>query len=322
MKNSKNLSLFGRTGKLQRLFLIALFSVLAIGAYAQSKTVSGTVVDQTGEPIIGANVVVKGTTNGIITDLDGRFTLSNVPDKGTISISFIGYQDQEISVAGKTNLQVILQEDNAMLDEVVVVGYGRQKKESVVGAISSLDVGELNIPGSNISNVLAGQLAGVVSMQASGEPGKNSASDFYIRGIASFKGNSTPLVLVDGIERELDLVDVDDIATFSILKDASASAVYGVRGANGVILITTKKGSEGKPRINVRAEMGFKTPTRMPQMANSVQWAEMYNEAKGLTGNGDGGYSSEAIQKYSDGSDPDLYPNVNWLDQMLSLIHI
>ena len=136
MKNSKNLSLFGRTGKLQRLFLIALFSVLAIGAYAQSKTVSGTVVDQTGEPIIGANVVVKGTTNGIITDLDGRFTLSNVPDKGTISISFIGYQDQEISVAGKTNLQVTLQEDNAMLDEVVVVGYGVQKKSDVTGAMA------------------------------------------------------------------------------------------------------------------------------------------------------------------------------------------
>ena len=218
---------------------------------------------------------------------------------------------QEIAISNKNVIDVILNPDTKKLDEVVVVGYGRQKKESVVGAISSLDVGELNIPGSNISNVLAGQLAGVVSMQASGEPGKNSASDFYIRGIASFKGNSTPLVLVDGIERELDLVDVDDIATFSILKDASASAVYGVRGANGVILITTKKGSEGKPRINVRAEMGFKTPTRMPQMANSVQWAEMYNEAKGLTGNGDGGYSSEAIQKYSDGSDPDLYPNVS-----------
>ena len=155
MKNSKNLSLFGRTGKLQRLFLIALFSVLAIGAYAQSKTVSGTVVDQTGEPIIGANVVVKGTTNGIITDLDGRFTLSNVPDKGTISISFIGYQDQEISVAGKTNLQVTLQEDNAMLDEVVVVGYGVQKKSDVTGAMAR--VGEKELKAMPVKNAQIGR---------------------------------------------------------------------------------------------------------------------------------------------------------------------
>ena len=140
MKNSKNLSLLSRLGKLQRLFLVALFSVLAIGAAAQSKTVSGTVIDQTGEPVIGANVLVKGTTNGVITDLDGRFTLSNVPNNGTISISFIGYKDQEISVAGKTNFQVTLQEDNAMLDEVVVVGYGAEKKPLMAGAVSGLKV--------------------------------------------------------------------------------------------------------------------------------------------------------------------------------------
>ena len=283
----------------------------------KKRVITGTIIDgETKEPIIGASVWSKNSSSGTVTNLDGHYSLTIEGIGGVLEFSYIGMKKQEIAISNKNVIDVILNPDTKKLDEVVVVGYGRQKKESVVGAISSLDVGELNIPGSNISNVLAGQLAGVVSMQASGEPGKNSASDFYIRGIASFKGNSTPLVLVDGIERELDLVDVDDIATFSILKDASASAVYGVRGANGVILITTKKGSEGKPRINVRAEMGFKTPTRMPQMANSVQWAEMYNEAKGLTGNGDGGYSSEAIQKYSDGSDPDLYPNVNWLDQM------
>ena len=371
----------------------------------KKRVITGTIIDgETKEPIIGASVWLKNSSSGTVTNLDGHYSLTIEGIGGVLEFSYIGMKKQEIAISNKNIIDVILNPDTKKLDEVVVVGYGRQKKESVVGAISSLDVGELNIPGSNISNVLAGQLAGVVSMQASGEPGKNSASDFYIRGIASFKGNSTPLVLVDGIERELDevvvvgygrqkkesvvgaissldvgelnipgsnisnvlagqlagvvsmqasgepgknsasdfyirgiasfkgnstplvlvdgiereldLVDVDDIATFSILKDASASAVYGVRGANGVILITTKKGSEGKPRINVRAEMGFKTPTRMPQMANSVQWAEMYNEAKGLTGNGDGGYSSEAIQKYSDGSDPDLYPNVNWLDQM------
>ncbi|WP_289622061.1 SusC/RagA family TonB-linked outer membrane protein, partial [Bacteroides congonensis] len=283
----------------------------------KKRVITGVVIDgDLKEPIIGASVWLKNSSSGAVTNLDGKYTITVEGIGGVLEFSYIGMKKQEIVIGDQSIINVTLSADTKKLDEVVVVGYGHQKKESVVGAISSLDVGELNIPGSNISNVLAGQLAGVVSMQASGEPGKNSASDFYIRGIASFKGNSTPLVLVDGIERELDLVDVDDIATFSILKDASASAVYGVRGANGVILITTKKGTEGKPRINVRAEMGFKTPTRMPEMANSVQWAEMYNEAKGLTGNGDGGYSAEQIQKYRDGSDPDLYPNVNWLDQM------
>lgn len=283
----------------------------------KKRVITGTVTDgDLKEPIIGASVWLKNSSTGAVTNLDGKYTITVEGIGGVLEFSYIGMKKQEIVIGDQSVINVTLSADTKKLDEVVVVGYGHQKKESVVGAISSLDVGELNVPGSNISNVLAGQLAGVVSMQASGEPGKNSASDFYIRGIASFKGNSTPLVLVDGIERELDLVDVDDIATFSILKDASASAVYGVRGANGVILITTKKGTEGKPRINVRAEMGFKTPTRMPQMANSVQWAEMYNEAKGLTGNGDGGYSAEQIQMYRDGSDSDLYPNVNWLGQM------
>lgn len=136
---------------------------------------------------------------------------------------------------------------------------------------------------------------------------ENSAAEFYIRGVSSFKGTSTPLVLVDGIERELDLVDTEDIASFSILKDAAASAVYGVRGANGVILITTKKGQEGKPRINARAEFGFTNPTRRPSMLGSAEWAELYNEASGYSY-----YSPEEIQKYRDGNDSDLYPNVNW----------
>lgn len=148
-------------------------------------------------------------------------------------------------------------------------------------------------------------------MTRSGEPGKNSAADFYIRGVSSFKGTSTPLVLVDGIERDLDLVDTDDIASFSILKDASASAVYGVRGANGVILITTKKGEEGKPAINVRTEFGFTSPTKRPKMLDSARWAELYNEASSTKY-----YSDEVMQKYREHSDPDLYPDVDWFDAL------
>ena len=201
MKNSKNLSLFGRMGKLQRLFLVALFSVLAIGAYAQSKTVSGTVIDQTGEPVIGANVLVKGTTNGVITDLDGKFTLTNVPEKGTISISFIGYKDQEISVSGKTNLQVTLQEDNAMLDEVVVVGYGVQKKSDVTGAMARVGSEELNVkPVSNAFEALQGKAAGV-DITSSERPG--TIGSIRIRGNRSLNAKNDPLYVVDGVPQHL-----------------------------------------------------------------------------------------------------------------------
>ena len=243
----------------------------------EKKKISGTVVDENGTPIIGASVQIKGEAQGTITDFDGKFVLSDVPEKSLLTISYIGYLTIDIAVTDEKLSKITMIEDSKLIDEVVVVGYGRQKKESVVGAISSLDVGELNIPGSNISNVLAGQLAGVVSMQASGEPGKNSASDFYIRGIASFKGNSTPLVLVDGIERELDLVDVDDIATFSILKDASAASLYGSRAANGVILITTKQGKKGQAKVSFKAQMSSsKLPSGGYDLMNASEHYALY----------------------------------------------
>lgn len=251
MKNSKILSLFGRMGKLQRLFLIALFSVLAIGAYAQSKTVSGTVVDQIGEPVIGANVIVKGTTNGVITDLDGRFTLSNVPNNGTISISFIGYKDQEISVAGKTNFQVTLHEDNAMLDEVVVVGYGVQKKSDVTGAMTSVGAEQLTArPVNNAFEALQGKAAGV-DITTNERPG--SIGSVRIRGNRSLiKDANDPLYVVDGVPlmsaSAIETLNPRDIESIDVLKDASATAIYGSRGANGVILVTTKQGKSGKFR--------------------------------------------------------------------------
>lgn len=263
------------------------------------------------EPIIGASIWLKNSSIGVITDVDGKYSIVIEGVGGVLEFSYIGYKKQEIALANQEVINVVLEPDTEVLDEVVVVGYGSQKKESVVGAISTLDMRKLNVPGASISNVLAGQLSGVVAMSRSGEPGKNSSADFYIRGVSSFKGTSTPLVLVDGIERDLDLVDTDDIATFSILKDASASAVYGVRGANGVILITTKKGQEGKPAINVRTEFGFTAPTKRPEMINSAQWAELYNEASGTNY-----YSPEVIQKYRDHSDPDLYPDVDWFDAL------
>ncbi|WP_303208511.1 TonB-dependent receptor [Bacteroides oleiciplenus] len=274
------------------------------------KKFRGKVMDDQGEPLPGATVLVVGSTRGVTTDLDGTFEIE-VTSADKLNISFLGLGDRIITVGNQQNVVVRLEQKANELADVVVVGYGRQKKESVVGAISTVDVSALKVPGASLSSSLAGQLAGIVSMSRSGEPGKNSAAEFYIRGISSFKGTATPLVLVDGIERELDLVDTEDIASFSILKDAAASAVYGVRGANGVILITTKKGQEGKPRINARAEFGFTSPTRRPSTLGSAEWAELYNEASGSNY-----YSVEDIRKYRDGSDPDLYPSVDWTEAL------
>ena len=280
----------------------------------QKRTITGVVTSaEDKQPIIGANVWLKNSTIGAVTDMDGRYSITVEGVGGVLTFSYIGCKSQDVAISNQKEINIVLSADSEALEEVVVVGYGSQKKESVVGAISTLDVNKLVVPGASISNILAGQLAGVVAMNRSGEPGKSSAADFYIRGVSSFKGTSTPLVLVDGIERDLDLVDTDDIATFSILKDASASAVYGVRGANGVILITTKKGKEGKPQINARAEFGFTSPTKKPSMVSSAQWAELYNEAYETQY-----YSPEVIEKYRNGSDPDLYPNVDWFDTMFN----
>ena len=287
-------------------------SPVSVAQQQKKRTITGIIVDsETKEPIIGASVWLKNSSAGAVTNLDGKYSITVEGVGGVLEFTYVGMKKQEIVIGDQKVINVVLAPDTEVLDEVVVVGYGNQKKESVVGAISTLDISHLKVPGSSISNVLAGQLSGVVAVTRSGEPGKNSAADFYIRGVSSFKGTSTPLVLVDGIERDLDLVDTDDIASFSILKDASASAVYGVRGANGVILITTKKGKEGKPSINVRTEFGFTSPTKRPEMVNSAEWAELYNEAFQTQY-----YSPEDIRRYRENSDPDLFPNVNWFDTL------
>lgn len=304
--------------------LLSLFAPVTISANAtdtdatevvqqqKEQTITGTVITgDTNEPAIGATIYLRNSTTGAITDVNGKYTITVEGIGGILEFSYIGYKKQEVDIANQKTINITLLPDTEVLDEVVVVGYGSQKKESVVGAISTLDVTKLTVPGASISNALAGQLSGIVSMSRSGEPGKNSAADFYIRGVSSFTGTTSPLVLVDGIERDLDLVDTDDIAAFSILKDASASAVYGVRGANGVILITTKKGTVGKPQINVRTEFGLTQPTKKPKMLGSAEWAELYNEAYSKEY-----YTQSDIQKYRDGSDPDLYPNVNWFDAL------
>ncbi|WP_106832084.1 TonB-dependent receptor [Parabacteroides pacaensis] len=274
--------------------------------------VTGKVLDETGEPLPGAAVMVQGSTRGVTTDLDGSFEIEVTP-KDKLVISFLGMKEQTIAVAKQQTIIVKLQQKADELQEVTVVGYGKQKKASVIGAISSIQVADIKQPVGKISTSLAGQMAGIVAVQRSGEPA--TSAEFWIRGINTFGANNTPLVLVDGIERPLNLVDAQDIETFSILKDATATAIYGVRGANGVLLITTRKGKEGKPVINASVEYGFLSPTRMPEMADAMQFIDMYNDVY-RDQYGHPYFTPEMRQKYLSGEDPDLYPNVNWMKEI------
>lgn len=297
--------------------VISAFTAVAllftVNANAQKITVRGTVTDENG-PIIGATVVEKGNeTNGVNTDIDGKYTLS-VPASAELVFESIGYKSQTIKVGSKTTINVKLEEDNQRLDDVVVTAYGTQKKASIVGAIQTVEPGNLEVgTSSRLSNNLAGQIAGVIAYKPSGEPGYDQSS-FWIRGISSYTGTTTPLVLVDGIERTLDDLDVEQIESFSVLKDASASAMYGVRGANGVIVITTKRGKVGKPTVSVRVEQSLQAPTKLPKFASAAEDMELQNLLYAEANNGAYTWSPELIERTRNGYDPDLYPDVNWLE--------
>ena len=274
--------------------------------------VSGVITDSaTGETIPGVTVWVKDTQFGTTTDLDGAYTIEFKGNYGFLSVSSMGYQLEEVRLSSDAvqTINVALKPDATMLEEAVAIGYGTQKKASIVGAIATIDPSEMKVPVSKMSNALSGRLSGVISVQQSGEPG--SGSSFWIRGISTFGANSNPLVLVDGIERSLDLVDIEDVKDFSVLKDAAATAVYGVRGANGVILITTRSGEEGKPKVNFKHESGVVTPTRISEVVDGPTFCNLYNEAYGMDY-----YSQDFINNVITGSDPDLYPNVDWVNEI------
>lgn len=288
-------------------------SQAGVNVAASTIVVRGKVVDENNEPFAGVAILAKKATNGVITGVDGTFEI-NVLKDDELEFSFLGYTNLIEKIDGRSFYLVTMRPQTSELEQVTVVAYGKQRKESVIGAISSMNVDKITHSVSKLSNVLAGQMAGVVAVQRSGEPGEGS--DFWIRGVSTFGANNRPLVLVDGIERDLNLVDPDDVETFSILKDATATAIYGVRGANGVVLITTRKGKESsKPVISGRVEASLLQPTRMPKMANAKQFMDMYNFA---FEDNKGGvfYTEEAKAKYLDGSDPDLYPNINWMDEI------
>ena len=284
----------------------------------KKRTVTGTVVDaENGDPVIGATVVVKGQKDGVITDLDGNFTIAISGSKAQLEFSYIGYRKKTVDVGDLGVINVKMESDNQLLSEVVVVGAGTQKKVSVTGSITSVKGLELKAPSSSLTTSFAGKLAGVISMTSTGEPG--AAFEFYIRGVSTFGGRATPLILLDDVEistADLNNIPAETIESFSILKDASATAIYGARGANGVMLITTKTGKENeKTRINVTVENSFNKPMNFPDFVNGATWMEMYNEAQ-LTRNPGATpkYSQLDIDNTRNQINPYIYPDVQWKD--------
>ncbi len=278
-------------------------------------TVKGTVKDVKGELLIGVNILEKGTTTGTITDVNGEFTLSVSSENATLEFSYIGFVTQEMPVGNQRDFQVTLKENTTGLDEVVVVGYGSQKKATVTGSISQVSGEDIKkISTANLTNTLAGKTAGVIANVRSGEPGEDNAT-IFIRGKGT-TGNTDPLIIVDGIaDRSFSRLNPDDIESISVLKDASA-AIYGARAANGVILVTTKKGKAGKVSVNYNGDYTISQPTRIPEMLNSYQYATYINEYDRGHGISTPTYSDEILQKYKDGSDPVNYPSTDWWSEV------
>lgn len=285
--------------------------------------ISGLVREADGTPIMGASIFVKGTKIGTVTNIRGEFSLE-VPANSTVLVSYLGFTTREVSVKGSSNLKITLNEDEAQsLNEVVVIGYGTQKKATVTGAIASVTTKDLvQTPQANISNMLVGKMPGLIAMQRSGAPGEDS-STLLIRGVSTFSDNTAPLVMIDGVERpNYNGLDPNEIETVSILKDASATAIYGVRGANGVILITTRKGKKGKPHLSYSGNVAIQSPTALPHYLNSADYCEMYNEALKNDAYTTGTtyvprFTSDDIKLYRDGTDPIMHPNTDWVGKFL-----
>lgn len=300
------------------LFVLIFLGTASVMAAQSNVTVSGTVTDASGEPLAGVTVLVKGSSIGSATDIDGQFAVKlPAPIAGKVlNISYIGYVAQSVTLKSDAPLAIILEEDSKNLEEVVVVGYGTQKKVNLTGSVSSLSAEDLaSRPVTNTSSIIAGLVPGVSVIQNSGRPG--AGANVKMRGTGTFSsaGNS-PLVLIDGLSGNLDDVDPNDIQNISFLKDAASASIYGSRAANGVILIETKKGAEGRTSITYNNNFGWQRATELPEFLDSWEYAEYYNMAMRNMGNAES-YTAEQIQKFRDGSDPDNYPNANHLKWLL-----
>ncbi len=278
----------------------------------QKKHITGIVVDQNGDPIIGANVVEKGTTNGTVTNLDGEFSLNTISD-ATLLITYIGYTEKNIPIKGENNLKIILKEDVEALEEVVVVGYGSVKKGNLTTAVSSVKSEVLeNRPLQTVTDALQGTVAGLNIVQSS-KPG--TASSIQLRGATSLNDAGSPLLLVDGVPGEFNYLNVDDIESVTVLKDAASAAIYGSRAAHGVILVTTKRGKSAKPTFKYNGYIGVNTPTNMPKTVSSAEYARVRNESQRNLGKADI-FTEDDIRKFASGEDLNRYPNTDWIDLM------
>lgn len=294
------------------------------GIYAQTLEVTGVVTDGQMEPIPGTNVLVKGTTVGTFTDIDGRFSIMTSPD-AILEFSSLGFLDKSVNVKGRAVLDVILENDTESIEETVVIAYGTASKASVTGALTSVQTDELlKSPATSVTNMLAGNLPGVSAVQTSGQPGKDAAT-IYIRGSGSLDNSlAAPLVLVDGVERDFSQIDPNEIESISVLKDASSTAVFGVRGANGVILVTTRRGLSGKPQISVSTSVGLQQPISLVEQTGSYEYARFWNMKQELDGITDKKlyFSREAVEAYRTGSDPIMYPSIHWQDYIFKDIFL
>lgn len=306
---------------MRKIFVIPLFWLLCLSVFSQQVTegiiISGVVYDNEQLTLPGVSVYKKDRPGvGTVTDENGQFSIK--ADKGDqLVFTFVGFSSQNYLVTKQeTGLKIVMAAQEATLDEAVVVGLGTQRKASVIGAITSVNIKELQVPTTSITNLLGGRVPGIISLQKSGEPGKN-ISEFWIRGIGTFGANSGALVLIDGLEGDLSQIDPADIESFSVLKDASATAVYGVRGANGVVLVTTKRGQEDKLTITSRSNITLSHLKRMPEYLGAYDYAKLANEASAVRGNGVL-YDQMEMDLIQYGLDPDLYPNVNWQDEILN----
>ena len=302
------------------LFIIMLAATLSFSLSAQqtgaSFTISGTVIEAaTGETLPGVNVVIRGMMTATTTDMNGNFSIS--ANAGNVLLfSFTGLQTFEyVVVQSVSNLRVSMEEDSESLEELVVTGVGAQRRISVLASVASVDVSEMQVPAPSVTNLMAGRVSGVFTMQASGEPGKNLA-EFWIRGRSTFGANDAALVLIDGMEGDLNTIDPADIESFSVLKDASATAVYGVRGANGVILVTTKRGQSGRLAITARANVSLSQLQRLPNYLRAYDYAVLANEARVLRGENIL-YNDIELKVLQDGLDPDFYPDISWQDEIV-----
>lgn len=301
--------------KIYYYFLVFFFAVSSIlSAQDKNYTIEGEVADDMG-PLIGVSVGIKGRLAATVTDTDGKFTIK-ASQGDWLVFSYVGYETQEVLVAGeKKDLKIKMASASHVMEEVVVTAMGTQRKISTLASISTISADELQVPTPSVSNLLGGRVAGVISMVSSGEPGKNLA-EFWVRGIGTFGANSSALVLIDGLEGNINSIDPADIESFSVLKDASATAVYGVRGANGVVLITTKRGQSGKLKLTGRVNYSISQVKRLPKYLRAYDYALLANEAYEVR-NEDPIYDPIKMQVIQDGLDPDLYPDVNWQDEMI-----